>query len=298
MAGAITPLGKLVIADDSGFTTNVLRLDFVDWDSGITLEFKDMNGTRGKYTKDDARVRQNRTTIFPRVRCQPTAVEMSGILKWATGGTPSGSGTVTYPLGNTATARYVWYLPNNGTGFQLSSVAVDNMTIRGSSGEPIEVEMDLVGQTYAFTSSSYPSTALDLTTKPYIFSDLVLTTATVARNVREMSVMIRNNIDRTRFLNSLTLTALQKLKREVTMMIDIPAGDYDAIWDDALSTGVASVATFTGPGTQVLVLTVGAVRLVPKSPSIPFQQESFLRLEGELYSADGSAENLIITNHE
>jgi len=298
MSAAITSLGKLVVASDTAFSTNLLRLDFHDFDHGVTLELKDCNSTRGKLDRDDARVRQSRTVVAPRIRCQPTAVELAAILAWATGGTPSGSGTVTYPLANTAAARSLWYLPSNGTGWQLQNCAVDSMTIRGSSGEPLDVELALIAQTFARTSSSYPATSLDISSQPFIFSDLALTFGGTATQVREFSMSLRNGIDRSRFLNSLTLTALNKLHRTITWSLDMPAGDYDANWNDALSAGVTSVATFTGPGTQVLSITSNAVRYVPRNPNVPFHAESFLRLEGEAYSADGTSDPLSITLHE
>lgn len=298
MSAAITTLGKLVIADSSDFATNPFRLDFIDFDPGVSLEMRDMNGTRGKYTKDDARVRQNRTIVAPRVRCQPTAVELASLLTWATGGSPSGSGTVTYPLGDSVNTKYVWYKPAVGTGWKLSSIGVDSMTIRGSSGEPLDVELDLVGETYSFTSTSFPSTTLDLTTQPFLFTDLALTTSSSSRNIRDFTFSIRNNIDRSRFLNSLTLTALNKLSRQVSWSIDMPAGDYDSDFNSALTSGVAAVATFTGPSTQVLVITSGAVRFISRNPTIPFNAESFLRREGEAYSSDGSAESVVITLHQ
>ena len=297
MAAAITTLGKLVVADDSGFSTNVTRLDFLEFDPGVELEFKDMNSTRGKLYKDDARVRQNRTVVTPRLRCQPNAAELVEILKWAMSGTPTGSGTVTYPLANTPAARYVWYLPGAGTGWQLGSVAVDAMTIRASSGEPLEVELELVGETYTFTSSSFPSATLDVTTPPFLFTDLALTTGGNTRQVREFSLSLRHHIDRGRFLNSLTLTALNKLHTEILWSLDMPAGQYDSDWNGALSAGVASVATFTGAGTMVLTITSPAVRFKPRNPSLPFRAESFLRLEGEAYSSDGSSDPLSITLH-
>ena len=171
--------------------------------------------------------------------------------------------------------------PNQGNDWQLLTVGVDALTIHASSGEPIDVELELVGESYAFnTGLGFPSTSLDVSTKPFIFSDLASTSGGSARLVREMGLSIRNNIDRSRFLNSLTLTALNKLHREIMWHIDIPAGGYDADWSAALSAGIAAVATFTQPSplTAVLTMTSGAVRYVPKNPTIPFKAESFLGL--------------------
>ncbi len=296
MAAAITQLGKLVIATDTAFSTALWRLDFMELDNGVTLELRDCNATRGKFSKDDGHVRHNRTVISPRITCQPSAVELANILAWAMGSAPSGSAPVTYPLGDTATTRSLWYLPNAGTGWKLLNVSVDSMTIHGSSGEPLTVELDLVGLTYSKTSASYPSTAIDLGA-PYIFSDLALTYGGVTNLVRDMSISMRNNIDRSRYFNSLTLSASYKLHREIAWSIDIPAGEYDDEWDDALTAGVTSVATWTqpSPATAVLTCTSSKVRYVPRSPSIPFQAESFLNLSGEAYCPDLSTENFTIT---
>lgn len=298
-AAAVTQLGKMVIADSADFLTNPFRLDFIDLDNGTTYEFKDMNGTRGKYTKDDIRVRNNRISILPRIRCQPSSVELSSLLAWILGGTPTGSGTVTYPLGNAALGKYLWYLPNNGTEWQFQNVGIDSATFRCSSGEPMEIDLELIGQTNTNPTVGFPATSLDVSTAPFIFSDLVFTVAGSATQVRETTLTIRNNIDRTRFLNNLTLTALVKLHREIIWEFAEPAGPYDVNWNTALSAGASIVANWTQPAsaTAVLTQTSNAVRLVPKSPQIPFQAESFLTLQGEAYSPDGTTESLLTTLH-
>jgi hypothetical protein len=287
VSAAVTSLGKLILADNSAFATNPMRLDFIDLDLGLTLEMKDMNGTRGSLDSDDSRVRQNRTVIVSRIRTQPTAVELAMILQWVLGGTPTGSGTVTYPLANTPWVKYMWYLPNNGTQWQLQGCAVDNATFRSSSGEPLEVELEIVSQTYSNPTTGFPSTALDITTAPFLLSDSSsgITIASTTTLIRDVSVTVQNGIDRSRFLNSLTLTALNKLTRKVIWSLNEPAGDYDSNWATALAAGATMSAVFTqpSPATAVLSLTSNAVRFVPRNPQVPFQNESFLRLEGMAY---------------
>ncbi len=287
MSAAVTSLGKLVLADNNAFTTNPIRLDFIDLDLGLTLEFKDMNGTRGALDSDDSRVRQNKTVIVSRIRCQPTAVELGMILQWVFGAVPTGSGTLTYPLANTPWVKYMWYLPNQGTEWQLQGCAVDNATFRCSSGEPLEVELEVVSQTYSNPTTGFPTTALDITTAPFLLSDTSsgITVAGSTTLIRDVAVTVQNGIDRSRFLNSLTLTALNKLIRKVIWSLNEPAGDYDSNWATALAAGATMSAVFTqpSPATAVLSLTSNAVRFVPRNPQVPFQNESFLRLEGMAY---------------
>jgi len=104
---------------------------------------------------------------------------------------------------------------------------------------------------------------------------------------------VRNNLDRGRFLNSLTLTALVKLARQVVWGIELPSGDYDSLWDSGIA-GASLSAVFTN-GSTALTLTSAAVRFPPRTPMHPFQGEGMLRLEGEAYSSDGSAACLTVS---
>src|ERR1700731_2392141 len=110
-APADVALTRLGIAATAPATT---RIDFIDFDLGLDIELKDMNGTRGKYTKDSARVRPNLPRVNPRLRTQPASTELAALLPWILSGTPLGSGTVTYPLGNTPLTQVVQFDPNVG----------------------------------------------------------------------------------------------------------------------------------------------------------------------------------------
>lgn len=293
MSAAITTLGKLAVADAADFGTNPLRLDFADFDPGVSRDLRDMNGTRGKYDKDAARVRENRVRVEPRLRCEPTALELATLLQWALGGTPTGSGTVTYPLGDAVPTKHVRFDPNQGLKWQAAGVAVDALVLSSSSGEPLAADLELLGQTYSNPSDSFPALSLDVTTQPFILSDCVLTWNSTARQIRDLSLAVRNNLDRGRFLNSLTLTALVKLARQVVWSVELPSGDYDSLWDSGIA-GASLSAVFTN-GSTALTLTSAAVKFPPRNPMHPFQGEGMLRLEGEAYSSDGSAASLVVT---
>lgn len=293
MAADITPLAKLGVGDTSTVDT---RLDFTEFDPGVMQEFKDLNGTRGKFDKDTERNRIVRKSVSPRYRGEPTALEWATILPWALGGAPTGSGTVTYPLGNSAPAKYVHFMPNAGKQWLLAGVGVDSLTIRSSAGEGVTCELDLVGLTYTNPSSSYPSINLDVSTQPFLMTDCVLTWNSTARQIRELSLTVRNNIDRTRYLNSQTLTALYKLRREISWAVELPSGDYDALWDSGTGTTGASLSAVFTNGSQVLTLASTGVRFPPRNPSHPFQQEGMLRLEGEAYSVAGATPLTVTLN--
>src|SRR5262245_31400927 len=205
MSAAITTLGKAIVADDTGFSTNPRRIDFTDFDPGVSLELRDMNGTRGKYDKDAARVRHNRTHVEPRFRTEPTTLELATLLAWGLGGTPTGSPTVTYPLGDSVPTRSVRFDPNQGKKWQMDTVGVCAITLRCSSGEPLTADLDLVGLTYSNPATAFPAGSLDVSTQPLLLSDCVLTWNGSTRQFRDVGLSVRNNIDRGRFLNSVTL---------------------------------------------------------------------------------------------
>lgn len=297
-APAISTLGKLGV-DSSNPVTQ--RFDFIDFDLGIEVELKDMNGTRGKYTKDSARVRKNLQRVNPRMRCQPTSLELSYLLPWILSGTPTGSGTVTYPLGNTPAQRYVAFDPNTGNTWILTGVVVDEARFKADQGEPLDLDLTLVGQTFTTGNGAFPALSLDVTTQPFLFTDCVLVVGGTTVQARSFDLTISNGIDKNRFFNSATLTATNRLTRKITCSVTIPYGVYQTLFQvgegSGQDTSVAVTATFTNSDdtSAVLAFSLGGVRFTPKSPQSPFQQEVMLTLEGEAFSADGSAEALVTT---
>lgn len=291
MSAAITTLGRLGFGATAAEDPVTRRIDFIDFDLGVEVELKDMNGTRGKYDRDDIRTRQNRTIVAPRLRSQPTALEMSYYLPWILDGTASGT---SYPLSDGATAlRSLEFDPNGGNLWKLLNVAVDNATFRCAEGEPLDLSMELLGRTFSVTGS-FPAISLDVATQPFLMVDCVATIGGSAVQFRELSLTIRKNLDRERFFNSPTLTAQNKLRRDILWTLSVPYGDNVGLFGTAAAAGVVVVATFTNGGTS-LVFTSNAVRFRQKSPDSPFQRESMLPLEGEAYSSDGTTASLTTT---
>lgn len=289
MAAANTPLARLGLGASATESPVTRRIDFRDFDLGIERELVDMNGTRGKYDRDDARVRPNKTRVAPRLSCQPTATEWTYLLPWILDGTPSGT---SYPLGNTTALRSIAFDPGAGSLWTLPNVAVDEATLRCSEGGPLELSLGLIGRSYS-VSGSFPSLSLDVATQPFLMTDCVLTVEASAVQFREMSLTIRKGIDRERFFNTTELTAQNKLRRDIVWSVSVPYGDNTSLYNVAQSAAADVVATFTN-GVYVLTLT-STVRFRPRSPVSPFQQEGMQSLEGEAYSADGSASPLVVT---
>lgn len=293
MAPSATQLGKVAIGSADPVDT---FLNWADFDPGVSQELRDFNATRGTFYKDGNRVVPVRTRVLPRYSSTPTASELAAVLAWATGGTPTGSNPTTYPFADAAAVRNVFFAPKQGESWFLGGVGVDTMTLTAAVGEGLRCDLELVGRTYDDTRSDFPAgLGPDQTTRPFVLSNLVLVVAGVTRKTREFTFTLRNNIDRERYLNSLTLTDTLKLDQMTTVSIDVPSGDNTGLWKLGAA-GVTLVATFTNAGAGVLTLTFTDVRFGPNSPTHPSRAEGFLRLEGESYrTGTGSPATITLT---
>jgi hypothetical protein len=103
-----------------------------------------------------------------------------------------------------------------------------------------------------------------------------------------VDITIDNAIDRDRFFNSQTATALPPMDRHVTMELSAPYGDASALYGMGAA-GAAVVATFTNGG-AVLTMTAGRVAFPRKSPGVPGRQEIMLPLHGTAYKSGSTAE--------
>ena len=279
MAGAPTALTKLALGTTDPVDTGI---SFKDFDPGVTREIRDTTGTRGSFFSDGIRQVENKQNVEPRLSCEPSTTELVYLMAWIMSGTPTGTTTKTFPWSDTASVRNIHFKPTAGEEWFLGSVGVDNATFRASSGEPLSLDLDLLGRTFDATRTDFPVIAYDTTTQPWIMSNLVLVVGGVTRACREFSFTVRNGLDRTRHLNSLTLTAVQKLAGGFMVSIEVPSGDNGAQFWAAGVTVEALTATFTNPTTSaVFTITIADVRLVPKSPNFGQGAEGFLRLEGQ-----------------
>src|SRR5436190_13786030 len=165
MAGAPTALAKLGIGSADPVDT---AMNFASFDIGVTRELRDTNGTRGTFFPDGNRILENRRRVEPKFASEPTAPELAYLLEWIMSGTPTGSTTKTYPWSDTAAVRFLHFHPTAGEEWFLSGCAVDTATLRASSGEPLTVELDIVGQTHDATRTNFPALTYDLTLQPFI----------------------------------------------------------------------------------------------------------------------------------
>jgi hypothetical protein len=274
-----------------------VRYDFQSESLVLDEQFIDTNGLRGTRSRFIANVRQGNRRVAGQLHLQPTAVELSNLLPWILGGSPTGSGTVTYPLADALpTARYITV----DRGPQVptyNGCQVDRATFKGSQGEPLDLILDIVGIDETLgASGSFPNLSIDVTTQPFIFTDLALVINGNTYNAKDIEVVIDNSIDKERFYNSQTLVSVQAMDRHVMLNTQLPYGVASAAYGTGPG-GVLATAIFTGPGTSVLEFSFVKVAFPRKSPSFTAgRQEEMLPMQGIAYYS-GSTSEVVTTLH-
>ena len=265
------------------------RLDFESEDFGIQENLINLNGLRGTRSRDISRLRPNTRIAQGSINLQPTANEWANLLQWIFGGTPTGSGTVTYPLSDTLITQYL-SIDRVSKVFTYSNVAVDRATFSATEGGPLQLRLDLIGTDETIgASGSFPSLSLDTATNPFLFFDLALTIgATQQYYCKNFELTINNFLDKTRFYNNQTLTAIYPEDREITFKTNLAYGAAVALYN-AGSGGVAMNATFTY-GVQVLSMTAGTLAFPRKPPVISGKQEIMLPIDGYLMKSGSNLE--------
>lgn len=285
MTAAIGTLTRLGIDTASPVTK---RFDYQREDLKLREEFKDGNGLRGTLSPKIERVRPGIRRVSGPIVFQPNAVELALLLPWILGTNGVGSPTATYALADTAQTRFVAIDRNAGNLATYDTVAVDTATFRASQGEPLEVELDLVGKDETI-GGSFPAISIDTANGPWMLHDLVLTiNAVSAIKPRDFTLTVSNGIDRERFFNTQTLTAANKLSRRITFGTMVPYGDFTTLYGTGAG-GVAVTAVFTNGG-AVLTFSLVKVAFPRESAATPGRVEVMLPLSGQAYQSGATLE--------
>jgi hypothetical protein len=284
-----TKLAKLAIGTGDPVTD---ALNYADFDPGVRIDLRDVNRTTGRFTKTGNRVVDVAHPVTPRLSMEPTAAELSKLLRWLLWGVPTGAGVVTYPIGDTPEVRNIYYAPKKGEQWWLPGVAVNEFNIRASQGEPLSLDVSLLGKTYDTTRDNFPALAVESVTRPFTLARMVLTVAGVARNCRGFTLTVSHALDVGRMLNSLTLTDYVKTDQVITVGIEVPSGENPGLWNVGL-TGATVLASFTNGFGGAFSMSFSDIRFGPQSPSHG-GTEGFLSLSGEAYGV-GSGEPFTIT---
>jgi hypothetical protein len=284
MSASIGTLGALAIglADPVDKRLNYESEDFTRKDEVI-----DGNGIRGTRSSDIELNRDSLQRIDGPVSLIPTALELTYLLEWILGAAAVGN---VYALADTIATRFM-QVDRKIKVFKYAGVGVNKATFKASRGTALKLELDLVGQSSTpAAAGSFPAIALDVSTKPFIFSDLVITVGGTTVSTTDFELEIDNKIDKDRYFNSLNLTAVNALDREIRLKTSLPYGDFESVRAamNAGANGLGVNATFTNGGTSIL-FALPAVAVPMHEPGTPGRSEIMLPVEGRAFRLGGAA---------
>lgn len=271
-----------------GATTGAL-LDIQNESVRETTAFVDANGMKGVRGRNIARIREGPKIIAGGFSLHPSTFDLSYLLPKCYGAAASGTN---YPLGETLSSFYV-QKKLGGTGNRVHTYAgcvVSSMRISSSFGQPIMIELDVIGLTQT-PGSTAPTVTLNTSTTVLQHSDMgTFTIGGVSYENYDYAITINNFVE-ARQVNSRTATALYATDRVVAVECTVPEGDllFATIGDNNL----AVIATWTNSA-QSLTLNCGSVRFTNQTPTISDRGEIRYALAGQAFKS-GSTDEVVTT---
>lgn len=282
MTAAIGTLGKLGIGASSPVTS---WLDFQSETLKSKQEIFNGNGVRGTRSHTVERTRASIERVGGGISLIPNAAELAAVMEWIMGGTPVGT---TYPLADTLPSREVC-VDRVTKVFTYTGCKVDKATFKGSQGQALSLDLDVVGLTETIgNAGTFPALSLDVLTGPFMFSDCVITAGGTTLTPKDITIEINNMIDRDRFFNGLTMASVETVDREITFTCTLPYGDQSTLYN-AGSAGVQVVCTFTN-GTVSVAFTMVKVVYPKDAPNIEGRKEVMLPITGRAYKSGSTLE--------
>lgn len=275
---------------DPNSTTPTEQYEVTDLQLRMNEEIIDAAGLRGTRSHVSERVRQNTRAPGLTVTMQPNSVELDTWLPRILGGNEN---LDVFPLAETL-PTFVVTVDVGPQRLNFTGCKVNRATFRSGSGQPLDLVLEIEALDVATSGSAFPNLSIS-TVGPYIFSDSdsQLKPAGNALQFREWELVIDNQLDVGRFLNSQTRVSLPERDRIITWSWNGPYGDNSALYGLAVG-GVASTAKFV-LGNRSLLFSSPKVSYPRELPQVSGREEILLPLVG-IARKDGSNDELTVTN--
>lgn len=266
--------------------------------TGVITERQGLRGTRTHQVQD---TRQDKYTVAGSLVIEPTAEDLAFWLPYMLGTGTGGTYTLTESLPTFSLA-----VTRGADRFQYDGCKIGVWTLAASKGDPIpKLTLEIHGQTETRTlGAGLPSGAPALAyTPPYIFTDLTLDLATVARQVESFSLKCDHQLITDRFMNSLTVVDLPEQDRIITLDVELGYTTNNADLYGVALAGVAGSLTLaqsngmTGSYAATTAITFSKLQIPDKSPVVGGRQEIMLPLNFACRSADGTANDEMSVSH-
>lgn len=240
-----------------------LFMEYLDHDVKCYNELARDQGIRGTRSRYANRNRKVKEWVRGPINMNPTPTELDFWLKYAMGSEAIAVST-TFALEETLPSFYM--IEDKGdTVHEFPVCYVDSLTISGSQGQPITVNVQVEGKTETKDGASFPAIT-PVTDTMFVFSDLTLTLGGVAYAVESFQLKIDNVLDKERWLNAVTRAEIPTTDRLVTLGIQLPwDSTNDALYDIALA-GIEGSLVLNN-GVKTYTCTFGLLTAAKEGPS-------------------------------
>lgn len=245
---------------------------------GVIVERTGLRGTRS-HRADDTRV--GPYAVGGRLVMEPTPEDLAIWLPRILGAAAVGT---TYDLDETLPS-FTLSIDRVAKVFIYAGCKVNRATFQGSQGGLLRLTLDIVAQSETIAAAgTFPSLSPSVS-QPYIFSDLVLTLASTAREVKEFELVIDNGVITDRFMNSLVIVNAPEGDRTLTLAtMHAWAADNTDLYEQALA-GAAGTLELTNalggtpPTGYRTTFSFATLQVPDRSPNVPGRDELFLNLD-------------------
>lgn len=261
----------------------------------------DTNQIRGTRSHVTSQTRKGTSVVGGSIVVNPSPNDIDLWMFRAMGDQTGNSITLT----ETVPSFFVGYNPlatnAANSAFEFQTCKVNRSILRGSPGDPLELELDILATTAAALTYPTLSTPLGVTTadQPYVFSDLVWTFAGSARPLLAFELIIDNFLD-ARFANSNNATDITAQDRLVTFNVTstFTSTELAALYNLAQAgTGSSTLVATHGGAANSMTMSIafGTLQAPNLTPTIGSKSEIPLTISF-VSRATNANDELVITN--
>lgn len=255
--------------------------EFARCDVARHVTIVDTSGLRGTRAHLAERTRRGTSLVRGQIALWPSAAELARLLPWVCGG-PVGNA---YPLAEVPAERVVTVDKVAGV-FHYAGCRVARAVLRGTSGEPVQLALDVLGISET-RLDAFPSVAYD-DGPPFMFADSALVLGDVEREVWAWWVEIDHGLEPI-FANSETPLRIVSQDRVVRFGCRLPFETNALPLTDPPLAGSPALLT-VARGAARLAMHFSAVQFPAGSPVVDGRREIGLEWTGVARRTSGSAE--------
>lgn len=318
--------GRLAAKAGTGavdFTSGASYYEFLRHEITSLNEIDVSQGITGDRSQRDVRDRAGPYTHGGWVHFQMSPGDAANWLYWATGGSPSGSGTVTYPLasGLPAFSLYIdnvtTYQGGTTSVFELRDAQIDTLVIHGirraqeGDGPQPPDFIQLSALVFGLTAptpgtQTFPAgwtLGSSELYRPYEMADLTFNILSANREIKEFKFLLANNLYQRRVTNLNPTAIYPSGFRTVMFTCRVPNdSDHKDLYDRYPNYG-QGVVTLSNPttygvsaNTYATTITMPSMRAPRRGPVILHKSEIDLTLQWAARRPTNGADEVTITN--